>query len=258
MNTKKQERKKYWDGDYFDYWKSRVEEANKSSQNSSKIIKGDIKTVNDDIIGKLLKLVKIKQGKILDVGCGFGRSFKYFSKYKLSIYGIDISKKMVKESQASKVKGVIEIKEAEAEKIPYPDNYFDYVFGIGIFCATYQNKALEEMFRVLKTGGLIFIDGKNNNYFFNDQLAKDAEIGARKKGHPNFFTDVKNLRSQLVKKKHKIIIERYFLKRGDFADFKFENKMPKKFYEYFIVIKKGSNDSDFSKFFYDYSNILNA
>ena len=49
-------------------------------KNVSSIVKNDFVTVKDDIYYELLNRNKNKKGKILDVGCGWGRFFYFFEK----------------------------------------------------------------------------------------------------------------------------------------------------------------------------------
>jgi len=247
-------RKKYWDEKYFKYHRKRIEEANVNENNFSSITKGDAKEPSDEIYKKIIDNLKIKGGKVLDVGCAWGRWFDLFSFYNLDIYGIDISKKMVEEARKKKCEKLVEVRESEAENIPYEDNTFDYVFCLGTFDATYQNEALKEMLRVLKVNGKLLVDGKSKSYYPDDILARKAEEGARKKGHPNFFADVKNLKKQLENNGHIIVSEYYFPRRGDFTEFNFKKEMPANFYEYFLVIEKKTLNNNFKKFHYKYSD----
>jgi len=248
-------RKKYWDGEYYEYWKKRVEEANDHSIGTSKVIETDTKTLGNRIYEWLIYQSRIGNGKILDVGCSWGRLFEIFSENNLSIYAIDISRKMVEEAKKNKGDRVVEVKEAEAENIPYSSNTFDYVACFATFDATHQTEALSEMMRVLKMNGKLLLTGKNRNYCEDDKLAMQAEKGARKKGHPNFFTDVNDLKKQLIEKGHKVISEYYFVRRGDFTELEFLARMPPRFYEYFFVIQKLSDDCIFNKFHYLSSNV---
>jgi len=94
--------------------------------------------------------------KILDIGCGNGKYMKY--RNDLIIKGIDISIKLV---EICKNKGFDVIK-ASMTDIPFDDNYFD-----GIICiASYHHlnndddrkKTLDEIYRILKPGGIAFIE----------------------------------------------------------------------------------------------------
>ncbi len=52
----------------------------------------------------------------------------------------------------------VKFTQADAEKLPFADNYFDrIIIGFGLRNVTDQNAALASMFRVLKPGGRLFI-----------------------------------------------------------------------------------------------------
>ncbi len=228
MNKKE----KYWN-DYVDYWKEKTK---------------DTKEVpNDKIIEWLINQVGIK-GYVLEVGCGFGRLFSYYEGLDVKVYAIDISARMVEEAWNSANPNIIHVEKAKAEKIPYSTNAFDYVICMGTFDCLEQEKALSEMMRVLKIGGKLLITGKNINYFKDDHLAREAERKAKENGHPNLFTDLFELYIQLKEGDHKILSRYFFLRRGDFSKRKFTVFQPEYFYEYFIVIEKGSNLINFKKF----------
>ena len=100
---------------------------------------------------------------------------------------------------------------------------------------------------------MLVISGKNDHYFLDDDEAYIAEINARKKGHPNYFTDVHNMLKQL-KPLCQIIEQSYGLRRGDFLQGKFHSDIPKRFYEWKLIVKKVKNfDGSFAKFSDAYS-----
>ena len=120
-----------------------------------------ISRIHRKMMLKILKfhdLVNDKNKKIIDVGCGYGTSLKYFHSlgYK-NIYGIDPDNDLAKTIP----KEIAEIKNGVAQKIPYPDESFDVVFVNGalhhmpIRKETYK-EAIKEMDRVLKPGGHVF------------------------------------------------------------------------------------------------------
>ncbi|MEN6384745.1 MAG: bifunctional demethylmenaquinone methyltransferase/2-methoxy-6-polyprenyl-1,4-benzoquinol methylase UbiE [Phycisphaerales bacterium] len=99
--------------------------------------------------------------KILDVAVGTGDIL-------LSLYsggcdisfaaGIDPSENMLAIAERKLKSRSVEFKQATAEQIPYPENYFDAAtcaFGVRNFADA--DKGLQEMFRVLKPGGQILI-----------------------------------------------------------------------------------------------------
>ncbi|MDO8601270.1 MAG: class I SAM-dependent methyltransferase, partial [bacterium] len=94
------------------------------------------------------KYFKSRTGKLLDVGCGRGEYVKIFNELGIDAYGVDL------EATSEKTKKV----DLETEKIPYPDNYFDFIMcksAIEHIRNVYH--LTEEMRRVLKPRGKIVI-----------------------------------------------------------------------------------------------------
>ncbi len=92
------------------------------------------------------KYLKIKKSdKLLDVGCGTGLTTQY---WKCIRYGIDPSKKLL---ERARERDKITYKQAQAEKIPFKNNFFDVVISItAIQNFTNIEKGLEEIKRVGK------------------------------------------------------------------------------------------------------------
>ncbi len=244
-----QERKDYWNQKYYEYWKSRVDESG-GDAHESRIIDGDAKTEDDEIYESIFAKNPFNPGNLLEVGCAWGRMFRIYKEYEVNIYGVDISSAMI--AAAKNTHGndpqIKDMQESEAESVPYEDDFFDNVSCIATFDSTFQIKSLREFLRVLKIGGRLYVTGKSLNYFSDDQLSLDAEMGARSKGHPNFFTDVPKMLEMLASKGHKVLDSYYFPRRGDFAKNKYLQEIPEKFYEWFLIIEKGSEEIDFEEF----------
>lgn len=242
-------RSNYWNKNYLNYWKSRVHESGKGK---SKIIKDDPNTEDIEVYKKVFNQSKILNGNIIDVGCAWGRMFRLYQNLnkKIKIYGVDISKEMISEAKKNKVKANLKV--SPAEKIPFKKDMFDNVMCLAMFDATFQEKTIKELFRVTKPKGKIFLTGKNNNYYKTDKPALLAEINARKKKHPNFFTDVNKL-IKIISKSSNIIKSYYFLRRGDFGKFKYKKLKPKKFYEFLFILEKRKNLGKIYKFSHKFS-----
>jgi len=96
-----------------------------------------------------------KNSKVLDVGCGNGRNLFY--RDDINVTGLEYSKELCKivENKGGKVVN------ANMTDMPFDNNYFDYIICI----ASYHHldndkdreKAINEMFRVLKEKGKVFI-----------------------------------------------------------------------------------------------------
>jgi len=107
----------------------------------------------------------IKPGeKILDVGCGKGFLLYDFTKVVpgLELHGIDISEYAIKNSK-EEIKDRLQV--ANATSLPFPDNYFDFVFSIttlhNLHCYD-LDKALREIERVSKKDKYICVESYRN------------------------------------------------------------------------------------------------
>jgi SAM-dependent methyltransferase len=236
-------RKEYWNKNYVKYWKKRVEEANSNNKNSN-LVEGDSLTSPNQQYIKAIEFLSPKKNKsILEMGCGFGRSLPYLYDISKLITAIDISKEMIQEAKKknSNLDG-IKYFVSEAEKTPINSSSFSYIICFAVFDALYQNSALLEMNRLLEKDGKVLISGKNDNYHDDDDLAYKAEVNARKKKHPNFFTDINFLLSGAINKfGFEIEKIKYFERRGDAVKDKHMTELPKFFYEYIMIIKKIKN-----------------
>jgi len=103
--------------------------------------------------------------KILDVGCGGGKTINKLAKAagKGKVCGIDHSDVSVMSSTKLNSHLVnqnkVEIRKASVSSIPYPDNSFDIITGIETyFFWPNLESDLKEVFRVLKPkGGLLLV-----------------------------------------------------------------------------------------------------
>ena len=96
----------------------------------------------------ILKYIKPK-GILLDIGAGTGITTKLFEKYCRCI-ALDPSEKLIEQYQGEKIISI-------AEKIPFPDNYFDTIISITALHHTNIKKALKEILRVAKQDAHIAI-----------------------------------------------------------------------------------------------------
>lgn len=234
------DRKKYWNDDYFKYWKSRVDESNADKNCASNLNAQDSMTATDEGYIDALQILNIhKQHRTLEVGCGFGRSLPYLCAKSGQVDAVDISEAMIRESKAQ-TNGLTNLNliVSEAEKMPLPSDIYDSLICFSVFDALEQQAALIEFNRVCRIGARVLLTGKNDDYFDDDEKASVAEVRAREKGHPNSFTDVRLLIKNISSFGFKVLEERYFLRRGDTATNVFSVEMPSHFYEYTVVLEK--------------------
>ncbi|MDP3918644.1 MAG: class I SAM-dependent methyltransferase [Nanoarchaeota archaeon] len=97
------------------------------------------------------------KGNVLEIGVGTGKNLPYYKK-DTQIIGIDISSKMLAKAHL-KVKELnknINLKQADATKLPFKDKSFDYVVCTFVLCSVPDPVAtIKEMVRVCKEGGKV-------------------------------------------------------------------------------------------------------
>lgn len=105
---------------------------------------------------------KYKQvGALLDVGCGTGHFLKYLSNdhKKWKLFGVEPSDLLRK---AAKRNSNINVKDGRLNSIPFADKYFDVITCYDVFEHDIElSKNINELNRVLKPGGLLFIQSPN-------------------------------------------------------------------------------------------------
>lgn len=104
--------------------------------------------------------------RVLDVGCGNGRLWHFLTIRQahgdigpIDYIGVDNNKKMLQIAKKHAPKARFRF--GDVLKLPFPANSFDTVFAIALLhhlpTKKLQLKALKEMKRVLKPGGLLFL-----------------------------------------------------------------------------------------------------
>ena len=125
--------------------------------------------LNEDFFEFLEK--NSKGSEILDYGCGIGTSTEKVIKYNpKKIIGIDISEVSINKAKnkAEKLGIDAEYKVENCENTEFNDNSFDIVYGTGILHHLQFDKCLDEIYRLLKTGGsLVFVEPLGTNPLIN-------------------------------------------------------------------------------------------
>lgn len=108
--------------------------------------------------------------KILEVGVGAGTDFAQWVRSGALAYGIDLTQEAIDNTtQRFFLQGLQaqELKVADAENLPYPDNFFDLVYSWGVIHhSPDMEKCLKEIIRVTKPGGQIKIMIYNRHSLF--------------------------------------------------------------------------------------------
>lgn len=106
-----------------------------------------------------------QQMRILDVACGTGRTLKLIRAAlpQASLFGVDLSPAYLRKANEllSQIPGELpQLLQANAEELPYLDNYFHAVTSVFLFHelpATVRQTVIEQCFRVTKPGGVFVI-----------------------------------------------------------------------------------------------------
>lgn len=102
--------------------------------------------------------------RVLDVGCGAGRTTNYIWRNGCQVIGIDLAAPLI--ARAKALYPEIDFRTMDASKLDFPTGAFDVVFfsfnGLDNFCSMPdRHEALRELLRVLKPGGFLIYSSHN-------------------------------------------------------------------------------------------------
>jgi len=125
--------------------------------------------------------------KILDVGCGYGRSLKELSNYgHPHLYGIDFSTNMI--DRGKQLYPNLNLHVMDSPSIPYPDKTFDAVILFAVLtCITSneeQDYLLQEINRILVPGGIIVV----SDFLLNTDQRNVERYKKYKNSYPHYGT----------------------------------------------------------------------
>ena len=108
----------------------------------------------------LCKFKAFRGKSLLEIGCGLGTDLLQFARNGAVVTGVDLTEESValaqKRFELYGVQGTF--RTADAENLPFADNSFDVVYSFGVLHHTPNTqKAIDEVYRVLKPGGDIVI-----------------------------------------------------------------------------------------------------
>ncbi|WP_035796493.1 class I SAM-dependent methyltransferase [Clostridium akagii] len=110
---------------------------------------------------ELFSQVVDKEDKILDVGCGYGRTLNelYLQGFK-NLFGIDFSEKMVK--RGTEQFSGLNLCVKRGKNLPYEDNSFDSIILFAVLTCIAKDEEqvflMKEIKRVLKPKGILYIN----------------------------------------------------------------------------------------------------
>lgn len=121
--------------------------------------------------------------RVLDLCCGQGRhSLELARRGFANVTGIDRSAYLVRRGRATARKEGLTVKfrEGDARKLPFQDDYFDYVIIPGNSFGYFENmdddrKVLREVMRILKPWGKVLLDVADGDYMKNNYQSRSWE-----------------------------------------------------------------------------------
>jgi ubiquinone/menaquinone biosynthesis C-methylase UbiE len=120
-----------------------------------------------DITEKTMRLMDLHPGeRVLDLGCGSGWAARLLARMVGDgprgigeVVGVDVSDEIVRQARAeSKDFENVTFVVGSAAQIPWEENFFDKVLSVeSFYYYPDQERALDELFRVMAPGGRLFI-----------------------------------------------------------------------------------------------------
>ena len=123
----------------------------------------EVFSIAEDYPNKIYEclLPKIKDKIVLDLGSGTGKFMQKFYNETSKYYGLDLSKEQLNIAKRKVNNDSVEFICCSAENIPLPDNSIDVIISTWVLGTILEvdrrNKVLDEMKRVLKNDGNIYL-----------------------------------------------------------------------------------------------------
>ncbi len=133
---------------------------------------------------------------VLDAGCGFGQWSLSFAQCNKNVVSIEYSHDRVSFLQdivASQKITNIKVLQGSIENLPQEiDECFDYVFCYGVLFLTNWKESLQELLRVTKKGGYIYIAANDIGWYYNliiNEPNKTTDYNPRQHGIDAFINE---------------------------------------------------------------------
>lgn len=116
-----------------------------------------------NLFSKIINSFDKKFKNSLDIGCGVGSNLEILKKFSKSVVGIDNSKKAI---DYCKHKGLKNVSVMNASKLKFKKDSFDLILCSDILEHVDDKNVMEEVFRVLKPGGIFICSVPAHNYLW--------------------------------------------------------------------------------------------
>jgi SAM-dependent methyltransferase len=150
--------------------------------------------------------------KVLEVGCFAGNNMRFFLDRGFSVYGCEVSEEIANVALENLIQAGYEdfsVVVGENLKLPFDDEYFDVLVSINTLHYSFGSeveKALIEWKRVLKPGGIIFLESVGPDHFVREASERVELLNwlwgyddFRKGQNFGFFDDQRHLEVELKK-----------------------------------------------------------
>ena len=113
----------------------------------------------------ILKSIKTKPGRFLDVGCGEGHVLKDAIRRGWDAYGLDINDNIV----IDRSKWNFDFQCQKLSEANYPENFFEAIYVDSVLEHVQEpRKFVMDIYRILKPGGIVMFAVPNENSLYKD------------------------------------------------------------------------------------------
>lgn len=151
------------------------------------------------IVNQIKKYTDLEGKRILDWGCGPGRIIRHLPELlngKTEVYGTDYNEASIKWCKGN-LNGIQFNLNGLSAQLPYPDNFFDAIYGISIFTHLSEEMHfnwMAELTRVLNKDGILLLTTQGENFLpkmSNEEITQfqNGELIVRgnvKEGHRTY------------------------------------------------------------------------
>lgn len=121
--------------------------------------------------------------RVLDFGCGWGRTVRYFTKHfpPSNLYGVDANPEVIRFCLESNQWATFEINDVLPPS-RFSDSTFDLIYGYSVFShlsLEAHNRWVDEFFRILKPGGLLMVTTWPRQFIEHCEWLRTSESARR-------------------------------------------------------------------------------
>lgn len=144
-----------------------------------------MKRIKEEFLDNLETVVRLKNKRVLEIGCGSGSRSIQIAKRAKHVTAIEPSLPSIKEAKKSNYRENIDYQVGRAEKLPYTSKTFDlaiFTLSLHHVPALKIRSAIREAIRVTKKRGhIVFLEPTHEGSFFEAEVRFDACDGDERK-----------------------------------------------------------------------------